>query len=1157
MFIKKFLDDLNERVLVFDGAMGSNLQTQNLTAEDFGGKFGCSEALILFAPHAVRKVHCDFLKAGCRAVETNTFGATRITLSEYGLENRVAEINKTAVKIAREAVEEAGKDGPFYIAASIGPTSKLPTLGQISYDEMACAYQEQTDALAETDVDIYTVETCQDILQTKAALNAVAKTFSKYSIQKPVMVSVTVEPAGTMLLGTDIAAVAAIIEQYDFVQSLGINCATGPLEMIRHVEYLSRYWPRIISVMPNAGLPENVNGKAFYRLTPEELAQYHYDFVRKSGVNIVGGCCGTTPAHLEAVAKKVKNLTPAKRTPESRKCAASLYQAMTLNQEPPPCFVGERTNANGSKQFRDLLLKDDWDGMVAMAKDQAKGGAHLLDICTAYVGRNEKADMEKFVSLLATQIRIPLMIDSTEPEVVEAVLKRYPGHCIINSVNMEDSGKKALKIAALAKEFSAMIVCLTIDENGMAKTAESKLAIAKRLFEFLTVECKLRPKDLIFDPLTFTLASGDPVLRSSALETLKAIELINREFPESSILLGVSNVSFGLKPEAREVLNSIFLAEAVKKGLTMSIVYPKGIIPTFKIPSEIKELALNLIYNKGSDRSELSEYMQAFAGERNVAASESLNLSASEKLRLKIIDGDKNGLQELLDEIRKSVKPVNIVNELLIPAMREVGELFGKGEIQLPFVLQSAEAMKASVSIIEPFMDKSAVSENKKVILATVQGDVHDIGKNLVSILLSNNGFQVIDLGIKVDIDTMIRAAAKHDCKIIGMSGLLVRSTQIMKENLEELNRRGLTPSIILGGAALTKKFVEEDLAAVYKGKIYYAQDAFSGLKIISAIFADQNPIAEKSDKLCESIKSSNNVKSSDSNRFNEKTISETNVEPADSADSQSCCCCTTAPEKIILSKNDFSEKCFPPFFGKRIIDVSVEDLLKFVDKDTLFKFRWQYKRGNMDEISWKKLISEEVEECYNNLVKYSIEKKLFTPRICYGYFKCQANKDKLTVYRNDGSVGAEWSFPRSKKESGLCLTDFFSGNEPDVIPLWCGTVGPNALEEARFLYENGNYRDYLHLHGLCMELAECCAEWAEEKIVSELKLRIDGNKKRGIRFSFGYPSCPDLTDQEALLNLVGGSDTQIAITDICELIPECSVTGIYVHNPKARYFIP
>jgi len=835
----KFLSHLRERILVFDGAMGSTLQTQNLTHDDFGGFDGCNEALNIHCPDAVRTVHSSFLAAGCRGIETNTFGATKITLQEYGLQNRVSEINRAAVRIAREAIEANPGDEPKFIAGSIGPTSKLPSLGKASFDEMSTAYTEQIDALIQAGIDIILIETCQDPLQIKAALKATSEVFRKEGIQLPVIVSVTIEAAGTMLVGTDIGAIQTILEPYEIIDAIGINCATGPLEMVRHVRHLSRNSRKHISVMPNAGLPEIVQGKPIYRLSPDELAQFHLRFVEQDGVSIVGGCCGTSPAHIEAVVKAVGQATPQKRSPAMQPSAASLFYSVPFCQNPPPCMVGERTNATGSKIFRELLLKEDWENIVYLGKEQAKGGAHFLDLSVAYAGRNERQDLETLVPLFATQVKLPLMIDSTDPTALETALKLHGGRCIINSVNLEDGGKRLAEIASLARDFGAALVCLTIDEDGMAKTSEKKLEIAQRLYNLLTKEYALSPSDLIFDALTFTVGSGDPDLRCSAMETLEGLRLIGQAFPESLSILGVSNISYGLNHEAREVLNSVFLDEAVKRGLRLAIVNPAGIIPLFKIPAHQRDLARDLVFNLKGDGSDLSAFIKAFESKtakiakKPVASRGTKDYTPAKAMTEKILDGDKTGLPEIIDRLREKLAAEVIINKVFIKAMKKVGDLFGKGEMQLPFVLQSAEVVRAAVSYLEPHLEKKTGTAVQKIVLATVSGDVHDIGKNLVSIVLSNNGFQVIDLGIKVDIDKMVRAAKEHHATVIGMSGLLVKSVQIMKENLEELNRREFTPDIILGGAALTKDFVDRELKPLYRGRVFRAGDAFEGLAIM------------------------------------------------------------------------------------------------------------------------------------------------------------------------------------------------------------------------------------------------------------------------------------------------------------------------------------
>ncbi|MBF0499452.1 MAG: methionine synthase [Candidatus Riflebacteria bacterium] len=1156
--VRAFHDDLSNRILVFDGAMGTNIQTQGLTIDDFGGLEGCGEALNLHCPQAVRKVHADFLRAGCRAVETCTFGATRIVMREYGLENRIGEINRAAVRIAREAMEEVPGAGPRYIAGSLGPTSKLPSLGQIGFDEMAAAYLEQVESLWDAGADLFVVETCQDLLQTRAALFALASHFRKMGSRRPVMVSVTLEAAGTMLLGSDITAVTTILEPFDMIDVVGINCATGPLEMVRHVEYLSTQWNKRISVMPNAGLPENVGGKPVYRLTPAELAAFHERFVRENGINIAGGCCGTTPAHLEAVVKAVGNLKPVHRLVRRIPSASSLYQAVSLTQEPPPCLIGERTNANGSRAFRDLLLKADWDGMTAVGREQARGGAHLLDVSVAYVGRDESRDMEKLVSIFATQVKLPLLIDSTDPKVVESALKRHAGRCIINSVNFEAGEAKVREMAAVARDYGAALICLTIDEDGMAKTFGRKMAIAKRLHNLLVDECGLRSSDLIFDTLTFTLGSGDAELRTAAVQTLEAVAGIREQFPASHTLLGVSNISFGLNPGAREVLNSVFLDEAVKRGLHMAIVNPRGIQPIFKISSDKRRLAVDLLYNAHGDGSDLSAFIGAFEGGKPAAKRDEAMLTPESALRLKILDGEKAGLEDIINRLLTAGQPpLAVVNDILIPSMQEVGQLFGAGQMQLPFVLQSAEVMKAAVNILEPHMEKREIDPRRRIILATVRGDVHDIGKNLVNILLSNNGFAVTDLGIKIDIDTMIRAVIRQNANVIGMSGLLVKSTQIMKENLEELNRRGLTPHVVLGGAALTRAFVEEDLAKLYKGRVFFAPDAFAGLLLMQRLSDEKTETAES-----ESVKAKDGTSvtkgeppSGDSGGI---VTFEHQACVSESIDSKSGDEADRKKSSGLEASGGFARSFppaghipIPPFKGCRILELPLDEVIPHIDRDSLFRFRWQYKKGHLDETAWKRILQDEIEPSFQELIKRVKSEKLVAISATYGFFRVRAEGNSLLVTRSDSSEPIRWKFPRQTRTPGLCLSDYFAEDREDTIGLWATTVGSRIIEEGHRLYETGHYRDYLHLHGLAVELAESSAAWVEEKMLQDLGLA------KGLRFSFGYPSCPDLEYQKELLKLLEAERIGISLTELNQMVPEASLSGIFVHHPEARYFIP
>ncbi len=839
--VEEFNSIINNGILVYDGATGTNLIAQQLKSEDYGGKDGCSEALNLFCPRSVLKVHKAFLEVGCDVIETNTFGATRITLKEYGLEDRIAEINRKAVEIAKKAIEESGDGKPRYIAGSVGPTSQLPSLGNIEFDDMVSAYFEQFEVLWESGIDILQIETCQDILQVKAALYAANKLFNKIGTRCPTVVSMTLESSGNLLVGTDIPAIVTAIEPFDFVDVLGFNCSFGPDEMERHVATLSKLWPRAILVMPNAGLPEMVDGKPFYKMTPEEFASFHLKFVKEYGVNIVGGCCGTRADHLGAVVKAVKGLKPIERKIKKEAKVSSLFNAVDVHQKPAPALIGERTNANGAKKFREYLLADDFDSMVAMGKEQVRGGAHMVDLCVAYVGRNEINDMKKAASMFATQVNLPLVIDSTIPDVIETALKHHGGRCVINSVNLEDGGARLRKIARLAKDFGAMLICLSIDEEGMAKTADKKLSIALRIKDILTKEFNIKESDLIFDPLTFTIGSGDVELRNSAKETLKALKLISSKMPSASTILGLSNVSFGLKPAVREILNSVFMSEAVKNGLSTAIVNPAKILPLVSISEKEYELALNLIYNKNEDGTDLTAFLKAFESQSSkIEQKNNIALTPVQKLESKVLDGDSSDLKQLVDLLLKEYKPEYVINEILLPAMQKVGESFGTGKLQLPFVLQSAEVVKKTVDCLTPYMEKKETASDRIMILATVAGDVHDIGKNLVNIMLSNNGFSVVDLGIKVDISTMIKAAKEHNSNVIGMSGLIVKSTVVMKENLEELNRKAFLPDVILGGAALTRDYVEKELQSIYKGRVFYAKDAIETVKIMQKIMDER-----------------------------------------------------------------------------------------------------------------------------------------------------------------------------------------------------------------------------------------------------------------------------------------------------------------------------
>ncbi len=801
-----FLDLLRERTVIFDGATGSSLQQLELGPDDFEGREGCNEVLCRSRPDAIRELHDRFFAVGCHAVETNSFGASRVVLAEYGLAEEAYDLNRRAAALAREVAHGWSRpDRPRFVAGSLGPGTKLPSLGQIEWSALVSAYREQVAGLCDGGADLLVVETCQDLLQTRAALYAIRRELERLGRPLPIIVSLTIELTGSMLLGTELAAALAALAPLR-PDVIGLNCATGPLEMKQHLSALSRSSPFPLAAQPNAGLPENRGGKPFYSLTPEEFARWHESFILEDGVRVVGGCCGTTPAHIAALCARVDSLTPAPRSPRSEPSLSSLYSALPLAQEPRPFLIGERTNANGSKRFRELLLADRFDDLVELARDQEQGGAHALDLCTAYVGRDEHRDMREAVTRFVRQVRLPLVIDSTQPEVMEEALQRIAGRSLLNSLNLEEGEEKARTILRLARDFGAAVVALVIDESGMARTLEHKLAVAERIYALAVEEHGLAPADLVFDMLTFTVGSGDETVRDSALQTLSAIRELKARHPECSTILGVSNVSFGLKPAARRVLNSVFLHLAVEHGLDLAIVDASKLFPLSRIDPVSRRLAEDLLSDRREEgKDPLFAFLQHFEGAREESRPEHDERPLEERIQRKVVEGDRSELELLLASALTRHAPLAIINELLIPAMKEVGELFGAGQMQLPFVLQSAEVMKQAVAFLEPHLEKGEAREPQgTLVLATVKGDVHDIGKNLVDILLSNNGFRVLNLGIKVPIEEMIRVYEAEKADAIGMSGLLVKSTWVMKENLEELRRRGLHPPVLLGGAALT-----------------------------------------------------------------------------------------------------------------------------------------------------------------------------------------------------------------------------------------------------------------------------------------------------------------------------------------------------------------
>lgn len=1182
LFLER-LHSSDRPVIVFDGAMGTNLQVQNLTAEDFGGVEyeGCNEYLVMTKPEAVARVHRDFLEAGADVIETDTFGGTSIVLNEYNLGHLAYELSKKATELAKSvAAEFSTPEKPRFVAGSIGPTTKLPTLLHIDFDTMKQAFIEQIEGLYDGGADLLIVETCQDVLQIKSALNAIAAFFDKKTAEGkpriPVMVSVTMETTGTMLVGSDISAVVTILEPYP-IDILGLNCATGPDLMKEHMQYLSAHSPFVVSCVPNAGLPENVGGQAFYRLTPDDLKGHLAHFVEDLGVQIIGGCCGTRPSHIKALADAAKTLKPKKRKPLVVPSAASIYSSQPYIQDNSFLIVGERLNASGSKKTRDLLNAEDWDGLVAIARSQVKEGAHILDVNVDYVGRDGVRDMHELVSRLVTNVTLPLMLDSTEWEKMEAGLKVAGGKCILNSTNYEDGEERFCKVVSLAKQYGAGIVIGTIDEEGMARTADKKFQIASRAYKQATEELGMPASEIFFDTLALPISTGIEEDRQNAAATIESIRRIKEAMPETHILLGVSNVSFGLSPASRIVLNSVFLHEAMKAGMDSAIVHASKIIPLNRINDKELEVARQLVYDQRQfdgnicTYDPLGEFTKLFEGvsAKRVKVVDD-NLSIEEKLKNHIIDGDRIGLDDALTEALKTYEPLTIINQFLLDGMKVVGELFGSGQMQLPFVLQSAETMKSAVAFLEKFMEKAEGSNKGVFLIATVKGDVHDIGKNLVDIILSNNGYKVVNIGIKQSVENIIQAYEECKADCIAMSGLLVKSTAFMKDNLQEFNNRGITVPVILGGAALTPKFVYNDCQNVYNGKVIYGKDAFSDLN-----FMDKYIPAKAEGKW------------EDTKGFLDENLALDEV--LDSPESA-----TTAAEDKAKKEAALAERYLdtgrsdavatdiprptPPFWGTKILkgaDIPIEELFWNLDLQALFAGQWQFRKpqGQPRE-EYDLFLQETVYPILHTWKDRIINEKLLAPTSVYGYFPVLAEGNTVYVYNPqdiDNIKNAEpinsFEFPRQKSQRRLCIADFFSPKESgivDVLPLQAVTVGHIATEFAQGLFKANQYTDYLYFHGLAVQMAEAVAEWTHTRIRHELGFGTEdpdnirdilAQRYHGSRYSFGYPACPNMQDQYKLLDLLDAKRVDLVMDESEQLYPEQSTTALIVHHHTAKYF--
>lgn len=1148
-----FLEALKEKVLIFDGAMGTSIHKYDLSIDDYLGYENCPEILVESQPHVLKEIHASFLEVGCDVVETDSFGGSPIVLAEFGLAERAYELNKKAAELARDVAHSYSQNGQKrFVSGSIGPTTKLPSLGHISFAEMKDAYYVQVAGLVDGGVDALQFETGQDLLQAKAAIVAILDYFKKVGKRVPIITQVTIEapPLGTMLVGSDISCALTTLNAFP-IDVIGLNCATGPREMLDPVSYLCHNSPKYVSVLPNAGLPENVNGETVYKLTPQELADSLNHFARDLGVNIIGGCCGTTPEHLKRVCEVVGNIKPKQRLIDFTPSVSSIYTSVAMHVDPAPLIVGERTNTNGSRKFKQLLQKEDWDSMVAMARDQEREGAHVLDVCTAYVGRDEVRDMNTLIKRLNTEMQIPLVIDTTEFNVLEDSLQLVAGKPIVNSINLEDGEEKMLRKIELITRYGAAAVALTIDEVGMARPAEKKLEIAKRIYDIATA-AGIAPSDLIFDALTFTLSTGNEDDRKLGLETLKGIKLIKENLPGVHTILGVSNISFGFDPAIRQILNSVFLHYAVEYGLDMAIVNAQKILPLYKINEEEREYHRKLIFDERSDDYDplfkLLEFYKERGGKSSAAEVESGPAEIEDVLKKRVVDGNRVNLEKDLKIAMEKYAPLAIINDILLEGMKVVGELFGSGKMQLPFVLQSAETMKAAVAFLEPCMDRVEGSSLATMVLATVKGDVHDIGKNLVDIILTNNGYKVINLGIKQPIENIISAAVEHKADCIGMSGLLVKSTVIMKENLDILNQRDIGIPVILGGAALTRRYVEEDCRRVYNGKLFYAGDAFDDLRIMEAI-------AKKRDLTP--------FMSAPGERPVVQVVEPKNGNGGDPVSNNG----QKKPERSDVTRN--VEIAVPPFWGSKIIeDVPLSEVFDHVNENVLIRGQFRVRQGQMPEAEYKAMVADKVMPALIELKDRCIKEKLLAPKAIYGYFPCQSSGDDLIVYREDRKT--EWvrfRFPRQDHGRYLCISDFFSAVDEtrmDVLPLQVVTMGDVASEYAQELFKEGKYTEYLYFHGLSVESAEGLAEVIHKRIRAELGFAAEDAAERqkmfqqgyrGTRYSFGYPACPNLEDQKQLFELLQPERIGMSLSEEFMLVPEQSTSAIVVPHPEAKYF--
>jgi 5-methyltetrahydrofolate--homocysteine methyltransferase len=1151
-----YLEAVNERVIVFDGAFGTFVQGLDLGPDDFGGPSleGCNEMLCLTRPDVIRSMHEAFLAVGVDAIETASFGSFSTVLTEYDIPERAYELNVAAARLAREVASGFEADGRSrFVAGSIGPGTKLPSLGHIGFAELHDSYVEQARGLLDGGSDLFLIETCMDLLQIKAAMQACRKAMKIVGREVPIQVQVTMETTGRMLVGTEIGAALVALEAMR-PDVIGINCATGPAEMQEHLRHLSQHSPIPISVLPNAGLPSVVDGRTHYDLTPAELASFHRHHVEDLGITVVGGCCGTTPEHLRQVVEAVRNVTPAKRTPVLEPSLTSLYSPVPIRQDNSFLIIGERTNTNGSKAFRDLMLAGDWDGCTKMGSDQVREGAHVIDVCVDYVGRNGAIDMDEIASRFASQVSVPLVLDSTEPEVMEAALRHNGGRAVLNSANLEDGeepGSRLDRVFSLARDYGCAAVCLLIDERGQARDVEWKMEVAHRLHKIATERYGLRASDLIFDALTFPLGTGDADLRRDGIATIEAIRRIKSEIPGAFTTLGVSNVSFGLKPALRQVLNSVFLAECVEAGLDSAIVHASKILPLSRVPDDQKAACNALIWDRPYEGQDaLTALLTMFEDVQSVAAvkEDRTDWPLDRRLKQRIIDAERDGLTDDLDAaMTQGIAPLTIINDILLDGMKVVGELFGSGQMQLPFVLQSAETMKTAVAHLEPHMEKVEGQTSKgRLVLATVKGDVHDIGKNLVDIICTNNGYEVHNIGIKVPIADMIAKVKEVNADALGMSGLLVKSTLIMRENLEELNNIGMADlPVLLGGAALTRTYVEKDLREVYQGRVFYGRDAFEGLNTL--------------DKLME-IKRSG-VDDPEFGRtpsgrvLPERTKTE---RPAVDLPKRS-------PE-VAVDNHVFT----PPFLGSKVVKgIGIDEIAAYINETALFRNQWQFRpeAGESDD-DFKARIRPILREQLATAKATGV----LVPQVVYGYFPVNGDGNDLVVWTDESRTKerARFHYPRQNEEPFLCIADFFrsiESGEADYTAFHIVTMGQAVSDRAAELFAANKYQDYLVLHGLGVEMAEALAEYWHHRIRTEWGfVEEDGpslhglfrQQYRGGRYSWGYPACPDLEDNATVAELLEAGRLGIAVNEETgwQYQPEQTTSAIICHHPRAKYFV-